>query len=359
MRLVRSEDELVEIDLAGRTIVLEVPFTQAHLRRNLLPAVAAAAAVGVVPEGRVALELSPGRGQRVELLEGVILIDDCYNANPMSMRAALEDLAQTAAAAEHARTVAVLGDMLELGPRGRDYHVELGEEVVAGRGRSARDGRAARRGDRRAVRRRALLRPGRGGRRRDRPRAAAPRRRRARQGLAGGRAGTGLSGAQRPGCACNGLDFRACSDRGHRVAAAVPVPEPEVHRVPAPARVRAEHPRGGARGTQDQGGHADDGRDHHHDRVRGPVPDPVDAGLAVDRGARRRARVRAARVRRRLHEDRQAPLARPARADQARGHDRDLARPVVGRDPEGRRVTSRSACGSSTPASIWARCTRC
>jgi len=129
VRLVRSEDELVEIDLAGRSIALEVPFTQAHLRRNLLPAVAAASAVGVIPTGRVALELSPGRGQRMELAEGVILINDCYNANPMSMRAALEDLAQTAARAERARTVAVLGDMLELGPRAVEYHAELGEEA--------------------------------------------------------------------------------------------------------------------------------------------------------------------------------------------------------------------------------------
>ena len=129
VRLVRSEDGLVEIDLAGRSIALEVPFTQAHLRRNLLPAVAAASAVGVIPTGRVALELSPGRGQRMELAEGVILINDCYNANPMSMRAALEDLAQTAATAERARTVAVLGDMLELGPRAAEYHAKLGEEA--------------------------------------------------------------------------------------------------------------------------------------------------------------------------------------------------------------------------------------
>ena len=64
VQLRRSEEELVEIDVAGRTIVLEVPFKQAHLRRNLLPAVAAACAVGVIPAGRVALELSPGRGQR-------------------------------------------------------------------------------------------------------------------------------------------------------------------------------------------------------------------------------------------------------------------------------------------------------
>jgi UDP-N-acetylmuramoyl-tripeptide--D-alanyl-D-alanine ligase len=130
VQLRRSEENLVEIDLAGRDVVLEVPFTQAHLRRNLLAAAAAAAAVGVVPEGRVAVELSPGRGQRVALPDGVTLIDDCYNANPMSMRAALEDLVQTAARGHHSRPVAVLGDMLELGPRERDFHLELGEEVT-------------------------------------------------------------------------------------------------------------------------------------------------------------------------------------------------------------------------------------
>ena len=119
----------VEIDLAGERIVLEVPFRQAHLRRNLLPAAAAAKAVGVVPAGRVALELTAGRGQHLDLPGGVTLIDGCYNANPMSMRAALEDLVATAARSPGARPVAVLGDMLELGPRGRDYHLELGEEV--------------------------------------------------------------------------------------------------------------------------------------------------------------------------------------------------------------------------------------
>jgi UDP-N-acetylmuramoyl-tripeptide--D-alanyl-D-alanine ligase len=131
VQLRRSDHEVVEIDLAGTTVTLEAPFTQAHLRRNLLPAVAAASAIGVIPEGRVALELSPGRGQRVSLPDGVTLIDDCYNANPMSMRAALEDLAETAATAGRARTVAVLGDMLELGPQGREYHAELGEEASA------------------------------------------------------------------------------------------------------------------------------------------------------------------------------------------------------------------------------------
>jgi UDP-N-acetylmuramoyl-tripeptide--D-alanyl-D-alanine ligase len=130
VRLARSDETLVEIDLDGRPAVLEVPFRQAHLRRNLLPAAAAALAVGVVPSGRVALELTAGRGQHVALPRGVTLIDGCYNANPMSTRAALEDLEQTATRTPGARSVAVLGDMRELGPTERDFHLELGEEAT-------------------------------------------------------------------------------------------------------------------------------------------------------------------------------------------------------------------------------------
>jgi UDP-N-acetylmuramoyl-tripeptide--D-alanyl-D-alanine ligase len=126
-----GDDARLEIDLAGELIALEVPFTQAHLRRNLLAAVAAARAVGVTPSGRVNLELSPGRGQRTELPDQVTLIDDCYNANPVSMRAALDDLAETAARADGARTVAVLGDMLELGEDERSFHAEIGEYASA------------------------------------------------------------------------------------------------------------------------------------------------------------------------------------------------------------------------------------
>ena len=129
VRLVRCTDTHVEIDVRGESVVLEVPFVQAHLRRNLLPAVAAARAVGVVASGRVALELTAGRGQHLALPGGVTLIDGCYNANPMSMRAALEDLADTASRTAGVRPVAVLGDMLELGPGAREYHLSLGEEV--------------------------------------------------------------------------------------------------------------------------------------------------------------------------------------------------------------------------------------
>jgi UDP-N-acetylmuramoyl-tripeptide--D-alanyl-D-alanine ligase len=129
--LTGGDGSRVEIDLSGLPVTLEVPFTQAHLQRNLLAAVAGARAVGVIPAGRVELALSPGRGQRVALPDGITLIDDCYNANPMSMRAALDDLAATAARSAGARTVAVLGDMLELGEAERAFHVEIGEHADA------------------------------------------------------------------------------------------------------------------------------------------------------------------------------------------------------------------------------------
>jgi UDP-N-acetylmuramoyl-tripeptide--D-alanyl-D-alanine ligase len=121
----------VEIDVCGERMALEVSFEQAHLRRNLLAAVAAARAVGVTASGRVELALSPGRGQRVALAGEVTLIDDCYNANPMSMRAALDDLAATSRREGRSRRVAVLGDMLELGDAELELHEEIGEYAAA------------------------------------------------------------------------------------------------------------------------------------------------------------------------------------------------------------------------------------
>ncbi|HLY49280.1 MAG TPA: UDP-N-acetylmuramoyl-tripeptide--D-alanyl-D-alanine ligase [Solirubrobacteraceae bacterium] len=130
VRLLESDGDRVRIDRSGTRIELEVSFPQAHLRRNLLAAVAAVGAVGVVPSGRVELPLSAGRGARVRTGMGVTLIDDCYNANPMSMRAALDDLALAAETAPRSRRVAVLGDMLELGKDELDFHAEIGEHAA-------------------------------------------------------------------------------------------------------------------------------------------------------------------------------------------------------------------------------------
>jgi UDP-N-acetylmuramoyl-tripeptide--D-alanyl-D-alanine ligase len=121
--LAGQDGERVAIDARGERIELELDFQQAHLRGNLLAAVAAARAIGVRPSGRVTVTFSGRRGQRLRLADGVTVIDDCYNANPMSMRAALDDLAATAG---EGRRVAVLGDMLELGPQEQAFHAEIG-----------------------------------------------------------------------------------------------------------------------------------------------------------------------------------------------------------------------------------------
>jgi UDP-N-acetylmuramoyl-tripeptide--D-alanyl-D-alanine ligase len=105
-------------DLQG----IELPFDAAHLRRNAMAALAAARAIGVQPTGAIDVALSDRRGQRVELPGDVVVVDDCYNANPMSMRAALDELARAPG-----RRVAVLGDMLELGPGEVGFHEEIGD----------------------------------------------------------------------------------------------------------------------------------------------------------------------------------------------------------------------------------------
>jgi UDP-N-acetylmuramoyl-tripeptide--D-alanyl-D-alanine ligase len=125
--LAAQDGEHVSVDAHGERIELELDFQQAHLRGNLLAAVAAARAIGVTPRGRISVEFSGRRGERLRLRDGVTVIDDCNNANPMSMRAALDDLAATAG---DGRRVAVLGDMLELGPQERDFHAEIGAHAA-------------------------------------------------------------------------------------------------------------------------------------------------------------------------------------------------------------------------------------
>ena len=122
--------EGVEIDAFGEHSVIEPGFRQAHLLSDLCAAIAAARSLGAAVPERLEVEFSALRGERIELTGGVTIINDCYNANPMSMRAALEALGSDSAAV---RRLAVLGDMLELGPQAEAYHRELGDEATDAR----------------------------------------------------------------------------------------------------------------------------------------------------------------------------------------------------------------------------------
>jgi UDP-N-acetylmuramoyl-tripeptide--D-alanyl-D-alanine ligase len=76
----------------------------------------------------VEVEFSLWRSQETELPGGGLLINDSWNANPVAMGAALAHLLDRAAGR---RTVAILGEMAELGPETSRYHEEVGREVEA------------------------------------------------------------------------------------------------------------------------------------------------------------------------------------------------------------------------------------
>ena len=113
--------------VAGREVELTFNFVARHHLLNALAALHAYDALGLpldrAHEGASAVAFSRWRGEEVALDGGGLLINDAYNANPISMRAALDHLVARAGAR---RRVAVLGDMAELGPDAARYHREIG-----------------------------------------------------------------------------------------------------------------------------------------------------------------------------------------------------------------------------------------
>lgn len=103
-----------------------------HQVNNALAAAACASEMGMDPEtiaaGLGRAQLSPWRMEALQAPGGYVVINDAYNANPQSMRAALETLA---AMGRNNRTIAVLGQMAELGDRSDEYHREAGREVAS------------------------------------------------------------------------------------------------------------------------------------------------------------------------------------------------------------------------------------
>ena len=124
--LASFEDGRAEVEARGEVLELEPTFEEPHNLLNMLAGVAAARVLGVRPGGPVEPAFSSMRGEIVELANGVTVVNDCYNANPMSMRAALSHLARSPAQ----RRLAVLGQMAELGPDAAGYHREIGRHAA-------------------------------------------------------------------------------------------------------------------------------------------------------------------------------------------------------------------------------------
>jgi UDP-N-acetylmuramoyl-tripeptide--D-alanyl-D-alanine ligase len=99
-------------EVAGRVVAIRVNLAARHQARNVLAALHALDALGLpLDDCEVEVALSRWRGEEHELPGGGLLVNDSYNANPVSMRAALEHLAERAG---DRRRIAVLGDMAEL-----------------------------------------------------------------------------------------------------------------------------------------------------------------------------------------------------------------------------------------------------
>ena len=125
IHVLRLEEPEVAFE-SGRALVGGVSLNLAsrHQAANAAAALAALDALGLPRPERVDVEFSRWRGEEVPLPGGGLLINDAYNANPVSMRAALVQLAERAAGR---RRVAILGDMAELGPGAEAFHREIGE----------------------------------------------------------------------------------------------------------------------------------------------------------------------------------------------------------------------------------------
>ena len=119
-----------KLSAGSESVTVELPIHGLYNVENCLAAAACAHALGVSLSeiARAAAELSPGpmRGE-VHRVAGFTVVDDSYNSNPDAARKALE----SAKALPAERHVAILGDMLELGPEAPSFHRQIGSHAAA------------------------------------------------------------------------------------------------------------------------------------------------------------------------------------------------------------------------------------
>ena len=134
-----ASHSLIKARIAGRDVAFRLGASGRHLAENALAVLLAAHALGadvdVAATALAFFQAQQGRGQRIVVgtADGPFtLVDESYNANPASMRAALA-LAGDLTPSGDGRRIAVLGDMLELGPQSADLHAGLAEAVADNR----------------------------------------------------------------------------------------------------------------------------------------------------------------------------------------------------------------------------------
>ena len=111
---------------SGAAFTAPLSVRGAHMRQNAAAAMEVCRTLGLAEEPAAAALAAftgvKGRGEVLRLSNGVTVIDDAYNASPVSMKAGLSVLAEM----EGTKRIAVLADMLELGEKSAEYHAEVG-----------------------------------------------------------------------------------------------------------------------------------------------------------------------------------------------------------------------------------------